>query len=237
MAVDPDPKIIVALDVTSQKEALALAESLDPGLCRVKVGKALFTTAGPAVVRALHKLGFEVFLDLKFHDIPNTVAGAVAAAAKLQVWMLTVHASGGLAMLEAAVAAAEDNAKGDRRPLIVAVTVLTSLDADALHLIGCRDPEPVVQVERLANLAIGAGCDGVVCSAREAGVLRARFGEQPLLVTPGIRPKDAEPDDQRRTLTPAEAIEAGSNYLVIGRPVTQAHNPVRVLRTIRKQIR
>ena len=214
--------LIVALDFSSGAEALNLAERLDPQQCRVKVGKELFTSAGPALVESLQARGFEVFLDLKFHDIPATVAGACRAAAGLGVWMLNVHASGGRAMLEAARNAID--AVPGKRPLLIAVTVLTSLDAAALQEIGCT-VEPTAQVDRLATLAAESGLDGVVCSAQEAAYLRTR---QPSLlrVTPGIRPAGTAVDDQRRVLTPAQALAAGADYLVVGRPITAAPDPV-----------
>jgi len=213
--------LIVALDFPTAKAAMALAERLDPQQVRVKVGKELFTSAGPALVESLQARGFSVFLDLKFHDIPATVAGACRAAAELGVWMLNVHASGGRAMLEAARNAVETSA--GKHPLLIAVTVLTSLDAAALQEIGCT-AAPQAQVERLAALAAASGLDGVVCSAQEAALLRER---QPSLlrVTPGIRPAGTAHDDQRRVLTPAEALAAGADYLVVGRPISAATDP------------
>jgi len=215
---DPGPRLIVALDCATAAAARDLAARLDPARCRLKVGKELFTAAGPELVRALAGRGFEVFLDLKFHDIPNTVAGAVRAAAELGVWMVNVHAAGGRRMMEAAC---EALAAVPRRPLLIAVTVLTSMEARDLEETGVNGGIEQ-QVLRLAALALDSGLDGVVCSAREAPLLRGRFGERPVLVTPGIRPAQAPADDQRRTLTPAEAIAAGSDYLVVGRPVTAA---------------
>ena len=220
--------LIVALDYANDREALALAAQLDPAVCRVKVGKELFTMAGPAIVVSLQRMGFEVFLDLKFHDIPQTVAKACKAAARLGVWMLNVHASGGRAMLLAAreaVASTEG-----RPPLLIAVTVLTSLDDAALHEIGvsgsARD-----QVRRLAALAAACALDGVVCSAQEAMELREAFPGL-LRVTPGIRLAGGAQDDQRRTMTPAAARAAGSDFLVVGRPVTAAADPALALRQI-----
>ena len=226
------PRIIVALDCASLAEALALCRRLDPALCRVKIGKELFTRAGPEVVKQARKLGFSVFLDLKFHDIPNTVAMATRAAAELGCWMINVHASGGRAMLAAAKSALADL---DPAPLLIAVTVLTSLDAQALAEIGVS-ASPAEQVERLARLAFDSGLDGVVCSALEARALRARFGPRFCLVTPGIRPAAGAADDQRRIATPAAALAAGADYLVIGRPVTQAADPRAALAALADEV-
>ena len=222
-------RVIVPLDFPDADSALALASRLDPGLCRVKVGKELFTAAGPDVVRRLHDKGFQVFLDLKFHDIPNTVAGACRAAARLGVWMMNVHASGGEAMMRAAREAIAGPA---RPPLLIGVTVLTSLaDAD-LERIGFRGKAHTV-VERLAALARDCGLDGVVCSAQEAPALRKLAAGQPFaLVTPGIRLDGAAADDQARVVTPPEAVRLGADYLVIGRPITSAPDPVATLRAI-----
>jgi orotidine-5'-phosphate decarboxylase len=202
-----------------------MAARLDPQQCRLKVGKELFTSAGPALVEALQKRGFQVFLDLKFHDIPATVAGACRAAASLGVWMLNVHASGGRAMLEAARAAV-DQSPGPK-PLLIAVTVLTSLASQDLREIGCN-ADPAAQVMRLASLAAEAGLDGVVCSAQEAGALRQKWPDL-LRITPGIRPAGASLDDQRRVLTPTAALAEGADYLVVGRPVTAAPDPATAL--------
>ncbi|WOD10127.1 orotidine-5'-phosphate decarboxylase [Pseudomonas sp. NyZ704] len=221
--------VIVALDFPDMSAAVALAEQLDPAQCRVKVGKELFTSSGPAVIERLHQLGFEVFLDLKFHDIPNTTAGAVLAAAELGVWMVNVHAGGGRRMMEASREAL-DGRRG-HRPLLTAVTVLTSLEQEDLLEVGV-DIEPMVQVQRLARLTQECGLDGVVCSAREAKALRSALGNDLLLVTPGIRPVDAVADDQRRIVTPLQAIENGSSYLVIGRPITKAPDPAQALADI-----
>lgn len=217
--------VIVALDYPDAARALAMADQLDPGKVRVKVGKEIFTRSGPAIVEGLHSKGFEVFLDLKFHDIPNTVAGAVAAAADLGVWMVNVHASGGLRMMEAAANAIANHAN---RPHLIAVTVLTSMEAVDLEQVGVMD-EPNVQVRRLAELAKRSGMDGVVCSAREATMLKEACGRQFELVTPGIRPPGADAGDQRRVLTPVQARDAGVDYMVIGRPITQAAEPTRVV--------
>ncbi len=223
--------LIVALDYPEADSALAMAARLDPRACRVKVGKELFVAAGPAVVEALQERGFGVFLDLKFHDIPRTVARACQAAARLGVWMLNVHASGGRAMMEAAREALEGRAV---RPLLIGVTVLTSLDAAALAEVGCpADPE--AQVERLAALGAAAGLDGVVCSAREAARLRTRFPDL-LRVTPGIRPAGADVQDQKRVMTPTAALAAGADHLVVGRPVTAAPDPAAALAALLAEI-
>jgi orotidine-5'-phosphate decarboxylase len=213
--------IIVALDYPALQPALEMAARLDPAQCRVKVGKELFTRCGPAVVEALQQRGFEVFLDLKFHDIPNTTAMAVKAAAELGVWMVNVHCSGGLRMM-AACRETLDTLSGPK-PLLIGVTVLTSMERDDLAGLGL-DVEPLQQVQRLAGLAAQAGLDGLVCSAREAQSLKAAF-PQLQLVTPGIRPAGSASDDQKRILTPRDALAAGSDFLVIGRPITQAADP------------
>ncbi|WP_349573530.1 orotidine-5'-phosphate decarboxylase [Azotobacter salinestris] len=217
--------IIVALDFPSREAALALAARLDPVQCRVKVGKELFTRCGPGIVETLQWQGFEVFLDLKFHDIPNTTAMAVKAAAELGVWMVNVHCSGGLRMMRACRESL-DGING-RRPLLIGVTVLTSMEREDLAGIGL-DVEPQRQVLRLAALAEQAGLDGLVCSAQEAPALKAAH-PQLKLVTPGIRPAGSAQDDQRRILTPHQALEAGSDYLVIGRPISQAADPAQAL--------
>jgi orotidine-5'-phosphate decarboxylase len=227
-----DPRVIVALDFPSASQALDLATRLDPQQCKLKVGKELFVRAGPALVDKLVASGFKVFLDLKFHDIPNTVAQACLAAADLGVWMVNVHASGGARMMQAAREALDKSA---RPPKLIAVTVLTSMGADDLRQIGL-DVEPAVQVQRLARLAQEAGMDGVVCSAQEATQLRESLGGDFLLVTPGIRPAGSEVGDQTRILTPARAIEAGADYLVVGRPITQAPDPVTALQRINAEI-
>jgi orotidine-5'-phosphate decarboxylase len=217
--------LIVALDVSSHHAALALADQLNPALCRVKVGKELFTRCGPTVIEALHGRGFEVFLDLKFHDIPHTTAMAVKAAAELGVWMVNVHCSGGLRML-AACRETLDGLSG-AKPLLIGVTVLTSMERADLAGIGLDVP-PQEQVLRLAGLAAQAGLDGLVCSAQEAQALRAAYPAL-RLVTPGIRPAGSASDDQRRILTPRQALDAGSDYLVIGRPISQAADPAQAL--------
>lgn len=220
--------VIVALDFPSAAQAVALAERLDPQKCRLKVGKELFTRSGPQVVERLQTLGFEVFLDLKFHDIPNTTAMAVKAAAELGVWMVNVHCSGGLKMLQACREVLEQGA--GVRPLLIGVTVLTSMEQNDLAGLGL-DVAPQKQVLRLAGLAEQAGLDGLVCSAQEAQALKQQWPAG-LLVTPGIRPAGSAQDDQKRILTPAQAMQAGSDYLVIGRPITQAPDPAQALADI-----
>ena len=224
--------LIVALDFSNAASALALADRLDPGLCRVKVGKELFTSAGPQIVRALVTRGFAVFLDLKFHDIPNTVAGACRAAADLGCWMINVHAAGGAAMLSAARSALGDAAE---RPMLIAVTVLTSTDEAGLHAVGVAG-SIADQVARLAALSAAAGLDGVVCSPLEIGLLREQRGAAFKLVTPGVRPTASGLDDQVRVATPSAAIAAGAHYLVVGRPVTQAPDPLAALAAINAEI-
>jgi orotidine-5'-phosphate decarboxylase len=225
-------KIIVALDFADAASALALVERLEPSLCRLKVGKELFTVAGPDLVRALVGRGFEVFLDLKFHDIPNTVAAACRAAAGLGVWMLNVHASGGRRMMTAAQEALADL---PQRPRLIAVTVLTSMSAEDLGEIGIA-AAPADQVLRLARLTQHCKLDGVVCSAQEAAMLRADLGAEFRLVTPGIRPAGSDVGDQRRVMTPVEALRAGATDLVIGRPITAAADPLVVLKQIQSDI-
>jgi len=228
-----DSRIIVALDFPDTAPALALAARLDPAECALKIGKELFVAGGPDTVRTLVQRGFRVFLDLKFHDIPNTVAQACAAATRLGAWMMTVHASGGSAMLAAARGAVDAAAQEDGRkpPLLIAVTVLTSLSALDLGDIGVADT-PAGQAKRLARLAAANDLDGVVCSAVEAPTLRAATSPQFLLVTPGIRPAGSVSDDQARVVTPEAAIANGADYLVIGRPITRASDPVTALRAI-----
>ena len=220
--------VIVALDAKSQLEALKITEQLDPSLCRVKVGKELFTHEGPSVVKALHGQGFEVFLDLKFHDIPNTTAQAVCAAADLGVWMVNVHASGGRKMMETCV---ERLKAGNYQTQLIAVTVLTSMGREDLQEIGL-DIEPFEHVKRLATLTKDSGLDGVVCSAQEAKMLREALGQDFALVTPGIRPVGANADDQKRIVTPKQAMLDGSTHLVIGRPITQSANMNQTLKEI-----
>lgn len=227
------PRILVAMDFDNQQACLDMASRLDPSLCRLKVGKELFTAAGPQVVEALMGKGFDVFLDLKFHDIPNTTAKAVKAAAELGVWMVNVHASGGERMM--AAARNELEKRSGNVPLLIAVTVLTSMEASDLAQIGIAR-EPQEQVLHLASLAKQSGMDGVVCSAQEASMLRSQLGSDFCLVTPGIRPADTAADDQRRIVTPADAIALGSHYLVIGRPITQAPDPVAACQSIAASI-
>lgn len=227
-------KIIVALDYEKESDALALVDQIDPNLCRLKVGKEMFTTLGMNFVKQLHQRNFDVFLDLKYHDIPNTVARAVRSAADLGVWMVDLHASGGLRMMEEAKRILEPYGKD--APLLIAVTVLTSMEDLDLLQIGIN-ASPMEQVLRLAHLTQRAGLDGVVCSPQEVEILRNACGEEFKLVTPGIRPIGADFGDQRRVMTPTAAIRAGSDYLVIGRPITKADNPVEVLRSINASIR
>jgi orotidine-5'-phosphate decarboxylase len=229
--------IIVALDVATAEEALKLVEQLAPVSGGFKVGSELFTSAGPEMVRRIREQGTPVFLDLKFHDIPNTVSKAVAAAVKLDVQMLTVHASGGVEMLKAAEKVAQESAwqLGHAPPLVLAVTVLTSLDAGALSQIGL-DPNVSRQVRRLANMANQAGLRGMVCSPREVAELRQMLPASTQLVVPGIRPQAVAGDDQKRTLTPREAMALGANWLVIGRPICAAENPRAVAEQILKEI-
>ena len=221
-------RVIVALDFPDAGAALAAAGRLDPALCRVKVGKELFVSAGPAIVGQLHERGFEVFLDLKFHDIPNTVAGACRAAARLGVWMLNVHASGGSAMMRAA---REAVAAFPRPPLLIGVTVLTSLSDAELGEVGFAG-SAADNVARLARLAASSGLDGVVCSAEEAAMLREALGAGFVTVTPGIRLAGDAKGDQSRVVTPEAAVRSGAHYLVIGRPVTQAADPAATLQSI-----
>ncbi len=213
--------IIAALDVPDAEAALNLARQLAPAIGAFKIGKELFVSAGPDIVRAIRDEGGAVFLDLKFHDIPNTVARAVAAAAQLNVAMLTIHTSGGRDMMVAAEAAAQEM---DNPPLVLGVTVLTSMNGNDLQEIGLAE-DPAAQVNRLAQLAAEAGLRGLVCSPREISTLRKVLPREVQLVTPGIRPKGSDADDQKRTLTPAEAIAAGADWLVIGRPITAAKDP------------
>lgn len=227
-----DPKILVALDYDNQQQALELVDTLEPELCGLKVGKEMFTLFGPEFVRELVRKDFKVFLDLKFHDIPNTVAKACKAAAELGVWMVNVHASGGSKMMHAARQAIE---KCDNRPLLIAVTLLTSMDEVAYSEIGFKR-DLLEQVEHLASLSKSAGLDGVVCSAWEAKRLKEQLGKDFKLVTPGIRPPGSDMGDQSRIMTPEQAIVAGSDYLVIGRPITRASDPLKALYDISESI-
>lgn len=227
-----DPKIIVALDYPDIKPALDLVSRLQPSLCRLKIGKELFTAVGPVVVEKCMHLGFEVFLDLKFHDIPNTTAQACKAAASIGVWMVNVHALGGRKMMETA---REALSKSARPPKLIAVTVLTSMTGEDLAGVGIN-ATPEEMVLRLAKLAQDSGLDGVVCSAQEAGLLRRLCGDKFYLVTPGIRPANSASDDQSRIMTPGTALQNGSSYLVIGRPITKAIDPLLALQNITSEI-
>jgi len=225
-------RIIVPLDTPRLEDALALAARLDPKLCRVKIGKELFVAAGPEAVQRVHERGFEVFLDLKFHDIPNTVAGACRSAAKLGVWMMNVHASGGETMLRAAREAVSSVV---RPPMLIAVTVLTSLTNDDLERVGYTG-SVMENVERLARIARACGLDGVVCSAQEATLVRKATGDDFTLVTPGIRLESDNRDDQARVVTPRDAVRLGANYLVIGRPITGSPDPAATLQSINESL-
>ena len=225
-------RVIVALDVPTSADALAIASRLDPRQCRVKVGKEIFTAAGPALIERLTVLGFEIFLDLKFHDIPNTVAAACREAAKLGIWMIDVHAFGGRSMMQAAREAIEGV---QRRPLLVGVTVLTSMNETELREIGIAST-PMDAVARLARLVQECNLDGVVCSAQEAKMLRKLVRTDFTLVTPGIRPAGTTSDDQQRITTPAQAVADGADYLVIGRPITRAADPQKALECINAEI-
>lgn len=227
-----NPNIIVALDVASISGCEALIARLDPEWCRVKVGKELFTACGPAVIELLRNRGFDVFLDLKFHDIPATVEKAVRAAADLGVWMVNVHASGGMRMLEGAGNALQQY---HERPLLIGVTVLTSMSQQALAEAGVSGTL-LEHVHRLSRLVYQAGCDGVVCSAQEASGLKREFGSGFVLVTPGIRPAGTAHHDQTRIMTPKQAIRAGSDYLVIGRPITESEDPAMTCKLIYQSI-
>ena len=231
-AVD-SKKVLIALDYDDKAKALAFVQQLSPDSCRLKVGKEMFTHFGPEFVKQLVELGFDVFLDLKFHDIPNTVAKAVKAAAELGVWMVNVHASGGVEMMQKAKEILAPY--GDKAPLLIAVTVLTSMDEMQLKQLGI-EKTPQEQVLYLAELTKQAGLDGVVCSAQEAQVLKQHLGADFKLVTPGIRPAGSDAGDQKRIMTPKQAIDSGSDYLVIGRPITQAEDPVAVLKAINESL-
>lgn len=223
-----NPRVIVALDYETEKDALDFVSRLDSSLCRLKVGKELFTSTGRSFVEKLVEKGFDVFLDMKFHDIPNTVAGAVKAAARMGVWMVNVHASGSREMM---VAAREAVDAFKNPPLLIAVTVLTSMDDEDLKLVGVECPVEE-QVLRLAKLTENSGLDGVVCSAREVQLLKGNLGKDFVYVTPGIRLADSKSDDQKRVVTPKKALADGSTYLVMGRPIRQAEDPNALLRDI-----
>jgi len=227
-----DPRVIVALDYPDAKSALALASLLDPMLCRLKVGKELYTAAGPSLIEKLRGSGFGIFLDLKFHDIPSTVAGACVVAAELDVWMINVHALGGRAMMESARAALS---RRSAPPKLIAVTLLTSMGVTDMEEIGLSGG-PQEAVLRLARMTQACGLDGVVCSAQETAALRRQLGGEFCLVTPGIRPAGAAQDDQERVATPRQAIAGGADYLVIGRPITRAPDPLAALRAINAEI-
>ena len=224
-----DPKVVVALDFDNKQDAFTFIDKIKPSDCRLKVGKEMFTYFGPEFVKELVDRGFDVFLDLKFHDIPNTVAKAVKAAAELGVWMVNVHATGGFKMMEKAKEILVPY--GDKAPLLIAVTVLTSMDESDLAGIGI-EKTPAEHVNSLAILAQNAGLDGVVCSALEAKSLKGTFGDDFKLITPGIRPSGSSVDDQQRIMTPQQAVDVGVDYLVIGRPITKSNNPARVLQEI-----
>jgi len=224
-----DAKVVVALDFDKKNEALSFVDKIEPSDCRLKVGKEMFTYFGPEFVKQLTHKGFDVFLDLKFHDIPNTVAKAVTASADLGVWMVNVHASGGRKMMEKAQQAL--TSYGQQAPLLIAVTVLTSMGEEDLKGIGIN-LSPAEHVHNLAKLTQGCGLDGVVCSAWEAENLKSSFGHEFKLITPGIRPAGANTDDQKRIMTPEQAIEVGVDYLVIGRPITKAQDPRAILQEI-----
>lgn len=226
-----ESRVIVALDVPALREATNLAARLAPYLAAVKIGSQLFTAEGPRAVRAMHDLGLRVFLDLKFHDIPNTVAGAIVSARALGVWMMNVHASGGAAMLKAAAQAVAASPLGER-PLILAVTVLTSLsETDIKTTLGTTRTVPQ-QVEHLARETQAAGLDGVVASPHEIGLIRKACGPGFLIVTPGVRPADGAINDQHRVMTPGEAVAAGADFVVVGRPILAAADPVEAARRI-----
>ena len=225
-----DNKIIIPLDL-EYSEAIHMAKNFDANLCRLKIGSQLFTSSGPQIIKELNSLGFDVFLDLKFHDIPNTVYEAVKSAADLGIWMVNVHASGGRAMLEASKKALEGF---DQPPLLIAVTVLTSFSEDSLNEVGIKDLSE--QVLRLADLTNECDLDGVVCASTDVKAIKNRFGKDFLTVTPGIRPNDSKVNDQNRISTPLEAVKNGSDYLVIGRPITESEDPTKALKKIIKEI-
>ena len=227
-----DASVIVALDYPDAKSAMTLVDKLEPSLCKLKVGKELFTAEGPAFIRDLVKKDFKVFLDLKFHDIPNTVASACAVAADLGVWMMNVHASGGRKMMETAI---NRLASFSHRPLLIGVTILTSLSEQEINEIGYSGT-PEENVIHLASLAESSGLDGIVCSPLEASPVRRELSDNFLLVTPGVRPSFASTDDQKRIMTPSDALKAGANYLVIGRPITAAEDPLKNLMLINAEI-
>ena len=225
-----DNKIIIPLDL-EYSAAIHMAKNFDANLCRLKIGSQLFTSSGPQIIKELNFLGFDVFLDLKFHDIPNTVYEAVKSAADLGIWMVNVHASGGRAMLEASKKALEGF---DQPPLLIAVTLLTSLSENSLNEVGIKDLSG--QVLRLAELTKECDLNGVVCASTDVKAIKNRFGKDFITVTPGIRPNDSKVNDQNRISTPSEAVKNGSDYLVIGRPITESEDPTKALEKIIKEI-
>ena len=225
-----DNKIIIPLDL-EYSEAIRMAKNFDTNLCRLKIGSQLFTSSGPQIIKELNSLGFDIFLDLKFHDIPNTVYEAVKSAADLGIWMVNVHASGGRAMLEASKKALEGF---DQPPLLIGVTILTSLSEDSLSEVGIKNLSE--QVLRLAELTNECDLNGVVCASTDVQAIKNRFGKDFITVTPGIRPNDSKVNDQNRISTPSEAVKNGADYLVIGRPITGSENPTKALEEINKEI-
>ena len=231
--MNQEARVIVALDFDDAAKAMALVDQLDPAACKLKVGKEMFTLFGPEFVKSLIAKGFEIFLDLKFHDIPNTVAKACKAAAEMGVWMVNVHASGGMEMMKAAKNAITGSSHPQTK--LIAVTVLTSMDQAQLNDV-VPEVSPAEQVKKLAQLTADSGLDGVVCSAKEAVMLRETHNDEFLLVTPGIRPAGADVGDQKRVMTPVDAIDAGVSYLVMGRPITQAENPLAALQAVNQSL-
>ncbi|HCL13115.1 MAG TPA: orotidine-5'-phosphate decarboxylase [Alteromonas sp.] len=231
--MNQEARVIVALDFDDAAKAMALVDQLDPAACKLKVGKEMFTLFGPEFVKSLIAKGFDIFLDLKFHDIPNTVAKACKAAAEMGVWMVNVHASGGMEMMKAAKNAITGSSHPQTK--LIAVTVLTSMDQAQLNDV-VPEVSPAEQVKKLAQLTADSGLDGVVCSAKEAVMLRETHNDEFLLVTPGIRPAGADVGDQKRVMTPVDAIDAGVSYLVMGRPITQAENPLAALQAVNQSL-
>ena len=231
--MNQEARVIVALDFDDAAKAMALVDKLDPAACKLKVGKEMFTLFGPEFVKSLIAKGFDIFLDLKFHDIPNTVAKACKAAAEMGVWMVNVHASGGMEMMKAAKNAITGSSHPQTK--LIAVTVLTSMDQAQLNDV-VPEVSPAEQVKKLAQLTADSGLDGVVCSAKEAVMLRETHNDEFLLVTPGIRPAGADVGDQKRVMTPVDAIDAGVSYLVMGRPITQAENPLAALQAVNQSL-
>ena len=231
--MNQEARVIVALDFDDADKAMALVDQLDPAACKLKVGKEMFTLFGPEFVKSLIAKGFDIFLDLKFHDIPNTVAKACKAAAEMGVWMVNVHASGGMEMMKAAKNAIAGSSHPQTK--LIAVTVLTSMDQAQLNDV-VPEVSPAEQVKKLAQLTADSGLDGVVCSAKEAVTLRETHNDEFLLVTPGIRPAGADVGDQKRVMTPVDAIDAGVSYLVMGRPITQAENPLAALQSVNQSL-